>query len=260
MAIYTFTSGIESESVGQYSNELLSSLANRTIGSFTLRTARGLFGFVSSDERRTYAYYPALADIYSEIDYGSIINIHAQALDQGSITDATATQEDYGRIIYVTTQESFGFVKVVSEASWKATNSYEGTGTAFTFGNQTAPGRYAHITDGKVRCSGTADSAFSPVVNGRGGPLLHGNSTIGITAITTGGGSLFTLSNVTEDRSYDYPATEGSLDISGEAYTIRQRAYETEGTLFNFSSATEKSIFSYAGSGTLFGFNNLEEA
>ena len=419
MAIYTFTSGIESESVGQYSNFVLSSLATRTIGSFTKRIARGLFGFVSSDERRTYAYHPAVIDLYTEIDFGNILNTPQPATatdtvqvdnlnatltntilsdtgtgigltggfnigrhirfnstnkprtvefnlpnninssltfevirgndtnggedpdtvaeslnleyydgsswisidtvaayndatfntlksveitipvvartagtqfrliqldhsgdgwdhwgltsvtysyqyipttDYGSLTNRNATQVDYGRIIYVTNVESFGFVKVVSEASWKATNSYLGTGTAFTFGNQTAPGRYAHITDGKVRCSGTADSTFSPTTKSGGGLSLRGNSAIGITAITTGGGSLFALSNATEGKSYDYPATEGSLDIFGEVYTTNTRTYDTEGTLFNFSSAIEISVFSYRGSGTLFGFNNLEEA
>ena len=148
MAIYTFTSGIESESVGQYSNDLLSSLALRTIGSFTKRTARGLFGFISSDERRTYAYYPSAIDPYTEIDYGLISSVFTKVLDQGTLTDKNATQVDYGHIIYVTNVESFGFIKVLNEASWKATNSYEGTGTAFTFGNQTAPGRYSHIVDG----------------------------------------------------------------------------------------------------------------
>ena len=213
MAIYTFTSGIESESVGQYSSELLSSLANRTIGSFTLKTARGLFGFISSDERRTYAYHPAVINIYTEIDYGSINSVHAQALDQGSLTNRNATQVDYGRIIYVTNVESFGFVKVVNEASWKATNSYLGTGTAFTFGNQTAPGRYAHIADGKVRCSGTADSAFSPASESRGGLSLRGNSAIGITAITSGSGQIFSSGLKSESRTKVYPLGEEILDL-----------------------------------------------
>ena len=429
MAIYTFTSGIESESVGQYSNYLLSSLALRTIGSFTQRTARGLFGFISSDEKRTYAYHPAVIDLYTEIDYGSISSVFTKVLDQGTLTDKNATQVDYGRIIYVTNVESFGFIKVLNEASWKATNSYEGTGTAFTFGNQTAPGRYAHITDGKVRCSGTADSAFSPATESRGGLSLRGNSQIGITAITSGSGQIFSGGLKSESRTKVYPLGEEILDlvitpdelanynrnltnvsitnggngtssnggfdigrhyrfsggnsgvdryvwfqvdvsnyeyidfevirgnssnggelpdsyysenlyfqywtgstwstigftlasdsnfdklktyaitisqtvrntnggyvyiravqfnhsgngidnwglrdvslrvsadtrktlfdIIGDAYVLRQHAYDTEGTLFNFSSVTEKSVFSYQGSGNLFGFNNLEEA
>ena len=123
MAVFSFTSGIESQSVGQYSNFTLSSLATKQIQSFTLKTARGLFGFITSDESRTYSYEPSIIDVYNELDYGSIASIHTQAIDQGSIADRNATFEDYGRIYYVTNVESFGFVKLVSEASWKATNS-----------------------------------------------------------------------------------------------------------------------------------------
>ena len=56
----------------------------------------------------TYTYTPTLTTI-----------------NLGSITDLNATIEDRGRVVYVTNVESFGFVKVVSEASWKATNTYE---------------------------------------------------------------------------------------------------------------------------------------
>ena len=148
---YSYTSGLVSERINQYTNSTLISIGQRTIGSFTFYSDNPLFDFNNAEECRTYVYYPEVIDLYTEVDYGLITSAHTQSLDQGSITDRNATQVDYGRIIYVTTQESFGFVKVVSEASWKATNSYLGTGTAFTFGNQTAPGRYAHIVDGKVR-------------------------------------------------------------------------------------------------------------
>ena len=93
MAVYTFTSGIESESVGQYTNYLLSSLAVRTIGSFTKRTARGLFEFISSEERRTYAYYPAVVDLYTEIDFGNILYTPqpVTATDTVQVDDLNAT-------------------------------------------------------------------------------------------------------------------------------------------------------------------------
>ena len=92
-AVYTFTSGIESESVGQYTNYLLSSLATRTIGSFTKRTARGLFEFISSEERRTYAYYPAVVDLYTEIDFGNILYTPQPviATDTVQVDDLNAT-------------------------------------------------------------------------------------------------------------------------------------------------------------------------
>ena len=430
MAIYTFTSGIESQAVGQYSNFTLSSLANRTIGSFTLRTARGLFGFITSDERRTYSYHPAVIDRYTEIDFGSILytpqpvtttqtilpdeilnspydgvlsntllsnsgtgtgstggfnigrhirfnstsapryiqfsvpddiqselsievirgtdsnggedpdttseNLNLQystdgitwnfistvvayndtsfntlntvtipipsaaraagtqfriiqtnhsgfnwdhygvtsvtydyqytpvipSNDYGSITDATATQVDHGRIYYVTNVESFGFVKVVSEASWKATNSYEGTGTAFTFGKQTAPARYGYISDGKVRCSGTADSAFSPATESRGGLSLRGNTAVGISIGNIIFGKIFS-GGITSYATTDVYLSEDLKTLfttTGAATDIHTRAYEASGTLFNFSGVIEKSVYDYVGSGRLFGFNNLEEA
>tara|TARA_B100000902_G_scaffold378409_1_gene411633 strand:+ start:2838 stop:9035 length:6198 start_codon:yes stop_codon:yes gene_type:complete len=427
MAIYTFTSGIESESVGQYSNFILSSLATRTIGSFTVRTARGLFGFISSEESVSYCYEPSVIDRYIELDYGLITVNNTTSINNGNITNRNATQVDYGRIIYVTNVESFGFVKVVSEASWKATQAYQGSGNIGLFGKEQSPAFYNYITDGKVRCSGNADPAFSPATESRGGLSLHGNSPIGITAITTGGGQIFSGGLKSESRTKVYPlgeeildlvitpddlanynrnivnvsitnggngtssnggfnigrhyrfsggnsgvdryvwfqvdvsnyesidfevirgnssnggeipdsnehlyfqywtgstwSTIGSVlasdssfdklktysitpsqtvrntnggyvyiraaqlnhsgggvdnwglrnvslrvsadtrktlfDIIGDAYVLRQHAYDTEGNLFNFSSATERSVFSYQGSGTLFGFNNLEEA
>ena len=471
--VYEYTSGLVSERLNQYSNTPLITIGQRTIGSFTFYSDNPLFDFNNAEERRTYAYHPEVIDLYTEVDYGFLVNINAltcvpasgtitqnttvngcvkvppgstltvapgatytvypqilqptTTLDYGSITDRNATQADYGRIIYVSNVESFGFVKIVSEASWKATNSYLGTGTAFTFGKQTAPGRYSHIVDGKVRLSGNADPSFSPATESRGGLSLHGNSPIGITAITTGGGQIFSGGLKSESRTKVYPlgeeildlvitpdelvnynrnitnvsitnggngtssnggfnigrhyrfsggnsgvdryvwfqvdvsnyesidfevirgnwynggerpdsnehlyfqywtgsawSTIGSIlasdssfdklktysitpsqtvrntnggyvyiravqfnhngggvdnwglrnvslrvsadtrktlfDVIGDAYVLRQHAYDTEGTLFNFSSATERSVFSYQGSGTLFGFNNLEEA
>ena len=71
--------------------------------------------------------------------------------DYGNISDANATTVDHGRVIYVTTVEPFGFNKILDAASWKATNTYEGSGIAFTFGRQTSPAVYGYIVDGKVK-------------------------------------------------------------------------------------------------------------
>jgi len=112
--VYSFTSGITSEAVGLYTNFTLSSLASRQIGSFTQNTGSAIFSFLGGGERRTYVYEPSVIDLYNELDYG-FIGVAAQAsIDQGSIADANATYEDYGRIYYVTNVESFGFVKIIS--------------------------------------------------------------------------------------------------------------------------------------------------
>ena len=251
MAVFSFTSGIESQTVGQYSSFVLSSLATRQIQSFTKADARGLFGFISSEESVSYCYEPSVIDRYFELDYGLITTNHTASIDNGSITEKNRTLEDYGRIYYVTNVESFGFVKIVDGASWKATQAYQGSGNLGLFGKEQSPAFYNWITDGKVRIFGKSDPAFSPVVNGRGGPSVHGDSAIGITAITSGSGNLFTLSSVTERNTYDYPATEGSLGLSGDAYLLRQHAYDTEGTLFALAGGDERKLFQYYGSGTI---------
>lgn len=111
MAVFSFISGIESQTVGQYSSFTLSSLATRQIQSFTKADARGLFGFISSEESVSYCYEPSIIDRYVELDYGLITVNHTASIDSGSITEKNRTLEDYGRIYYVTNVESFGFVK-----------------------------------------------------------------------------------------------------------------------------------------------------
>ena len=251
MAVFSFISGIESQTVGQYSSFVLNVLATRQIQSFTKADARGLFGFISSEESVSYCYEPSIIDRYVELDYGLITVNHTASINNGSITEKNRTLEDYGRIYYVTNVESFGFVKLVDGASWKATQAYQGSGNLGLFGKEQSPAFYNWITDGKVRIFGKSDPAFSPVVNGRGGPSVHGDSAIGITAITSGSGNLFTLSSVTERNTYDYPATEGSLGLSGDAYLLRQHAYDTEGTLFALAGGDERKLFQYYGSGTI---------
>ena len=213
MAVFSFISGIESQTVGQYSSFTLSSLATRQIQSFTKADARGLFGFISSEESVSYCYEPSIIDRYVELDYGLITVNHTASIDSGSITEKNRTLEDYGRIYYVTNVESFGFVKLVDGASWKATQAYQGSGNLGLFGKEQSPAFYNWITDGKVRIFGKSDPAFSPVVNGRGGPSVHGDSAIGITAITSGSGHLFSNGLKSESRTKVYPLGEEILDL-----------------------------------------------
>jgi len=311
MAVYTYISGLESDAVGLYANELLSSLATRTIGSFTRNTASGLFAFISSQERRTYVYEPSLIDLYNELDFGFIIDVTSCVItpigtvvvstntiaptcavridigatvtinpnsiytvpvqtstpnifkNYGSITDSTATAEDYGRIYYVSNVESFGFVKFVSEASWKATQAWQGSGNIGLFGKESSPAFYNYITSNRLRgLEGSSSYVFSPALQSRGGLSLLGESQIGISLrIIIDASTLFSFSSLDEKKTFDYPATEGSLSILGGVSDVDTTfAYFAEGTLFNFSGLDEKASYDYQGSGRLFGFNNLEEA
>jgi len=311
MAVYTYISGLESDAVGLYANELLSSLATRTIGSFTKNTAAGLFAFISSQERRTYVYEPSLIDLYNELDFGFIIDVTSCVItpigtvvvstntiaptcavridigatvtinpssiytvpvqastpniykNWGSITDSTATAEDYGRIYYVSNIESFGFVKFVSEASWKATQAWQGSGNIGLFGKESSPAFYNYNTSNRLRgLEGSSSYVFSPALPSRGGLSLFGESPIGISLrIIIDASTLFSFSSLDEKKTFDYPATEGSLSILGGVSDVDTTfAYFAEGTLFNFSGLDEKASYDYQGSGRLFGFNNLEEA
>ena len=183
----------------------------------------------------TYTYTPTLPTI-----------------NLGSISDLNAKVEDRGRIVYVTTVEPFGFVKVVSEASWKATNTYEGTGIAFTFGRQTSPAVYGYIVDGKVKgLGGTSLGVFSGKHDGAGTTSILGQSPIGIGVGVFGSGSLFTIASA-DDAFLPTWTSRGYLGkITGAARDITLVHETGFGNLFTFSGGQQRATNAFAGSGGL---------
>ena len=171
--------------------------------------------------------------------------------DFGSITDLNATLEDYGRIVYVTNVESFGFAKTLNAASWKATSTYEGRGIAFTFGRQTSPAVYGYIVDGKVKgLDGTSLGVFSGKHDGAGTTSLLGQSPIGIGVGVFGSGNLFTIASA-DDAFLPTWTSRGYLGkITGAAKDIKQTITETGfGNLFSFSDGQQRSTNAFVGSG-----------
>ena len=122
----------------------------------------------NAKETKSYSYHPAIIDLYTEVDFGSITANATSTSNNGQVADLNATQVEYGRIIHVTDLESFGFSKTLNAASWKATSAWVGEGNLISFGKQTSPAVYGTITDGKVKLSGTADVDYSPAIDGRG--------------------------------------------------------------------------------------------
>ena len=183
----------------------------------------------------TYTYTPTL----------STINL-------GSITDLNATIEDRGRVVYVTNVESFGFVKVISEASWKATNTYEGRGIAFTFGRQTSPAVYGYIVDGKVKgLGGTSLGVFSGKHDGAGTTSILGQSPIGIGVGIFGSGNLFTIASA-DDAFLPTWTSRGYISkITGAARDITLVHETGFGNLFTFSGGQQRATNAFAGSGGL---------
>ena len=180
--------------------------------------------------------------------------------DYGNISDANATTVDHGRVIYVTTVEPFGFNKILDAASWKATNTYEGSGIAFTFGRQTSPAVYGYIVDGKVKgLGGTSLGVFSGKHEGAGTTSILGQSPVGIGVGIHGSGSLFSISNAEESNAYDYISSSGIISIAGIAQEESVSAYSGIGTLFEFNNARILSTNSYVGSGTIKLRSNNEE-
>ena len=101
-------------------------------------------------------------------------------------------------------------------------------------------------------------SSILPKTSDWGGYLSAGNSAIGIGLGHHGSGVLFSLSNASERKIYDYPATVGGLTLNGRCEDKFTDDFWRN--LFTLQTAVERNVFSYVGSGVLFGFDNLEES
>ena len=251
ICVYSYEAGNESETVQQHGASTLLFLGPRRISSFqTVKGKRtGLFRFTSAEESRTWVYYPGLDLVYTEIDWGSITANAGTTSDHGLVTKLTATPVDYGRIIYVTTQEAFGFKKVIGEAQARATNAWEGQGRLVSFGRQTSPAIYGWITDGKVRIQGTADVDFAPAYKGRGFLPLQGNSGIVFTPNWNGSGTLRKFSGSAETITFNPDEKQLLFSFTGEHSISKSDAYYGSGVLKNFASVEADKVFAYEGSG-----------
>ena len=207
--------------------------------------------FNNAEESKSYSYHPAILDLYTEVDFGSITQNATSTSNNGLVADLNATQVEYGRIIHVTDLESFGFSKTLNAASWKATSAWVGEGNLISFGKQTSPAVYGTITDGKVRLSGTADVDYSPAIDGRGILPLQGNSVIGIAAAIEGFGSLRKFSGSSESLTVNPDERQMLFSFTGEVGEKNTEHYYGSGTFNNFSNAEEDKVFAWNGSGEI---------
>ena len=210
-----------------------------------IRSASGGLGSFS------YSYHPAIIDLYTEVDFGSITANATTVSNNGLVANLNATQVEYGRIIHVTDLESFGFSKTLNEASWKATSAWVGQGNLISFGRQTSPAVYGIITDGKVRLSGTADVDYSPAIDGRGILPLQGNSIIGIAAAITGSGSFRKFTGTSYSLTVNPDEKQMLFSFTGEVGEKNTEHYYGSGTFNNFSNVEEDKVFAWNGSGEI---------
>ena len=208
--------------------------------------------FNNAEETKTYSYHPAIIDLYTEVDFGSITANATTVSNNGQVADLNATLVDYGRIYYVTNVESFGFSKTLDAASWKACSAWVGEGNLISFGKQTSPAVYGIITDGKVKLSGAADVNYSPASDGRGILPLQGTLTIEFAAAIAGSGHLSTLSGAAISFTGNPEETQILFSVIGERISEKITTdYVGDGTLFNLSNVITRRSYDHVGSGTI---------
>jgi hypothetical protein len=211
-----------------------------------------LLFFNNAEETKTYSYHPAIIDLYTEVDFGSITANATTVSNNGQVADLNATLVDYGRIYYVTNVESFGFSKTLNAASWKACSAWVGEGNLISFGKQTSPAVYGIITDGKVKLSGAADVDYSPATYGRGILPLQGTLTIEFASAIAGGGNLSTLSGAAISFTGNPEETQILFSVVGERISEKITTdYVGDGTLFNLSNVITRRSYDHVGSGTI---------
>ena len=210
-----------------------------------------LLFFNNAEETKTYSYHPAILDLYTEVDFGSITQNATSTSNNGLVADLNATQVEYGRIIHVGNLESFGFNKTLNEASWKATSAWVGEGRLISFGNQSSPAIYGAITDGKVRLSGTADVDYSPAIDGRGILPLQGDSVIGFAAGITGSGTLKKFTGTSESITVNPDEKQMLFSFLGVVIEKDVNVYNGSGSIKNLSTVEIDKSYAWNGSGTI---------
>ena len=252
ICIYSYESGVVSDTVGLHGPSTVLALGNRTIGSFTsVRDHQSLFRFNNADESRTYVYDANVVDEWYELDYGLITNSHTITEDHGNITDLDqVTRHDYGYIWRLRTERAFGFVKKVGEAQARATNAWVGEGKITIFSKQKGLNVYGWIVDGKVRCTGTAGEEYSPAHKGQGNLLLSGKSFESFDpAGEQLGGTLFAFSGAAESLTVNPQERQMLFSFTGEGHHSNTDIASGSGNLFSFGGLSESTLISELGRG-----------
>ena len=252
ICIYSYESGVVSDTVGLHGPSTIVDLGNRTIGSFTsVRDHQSLFRFNNADESRTYVYDANVVDEWYELDYGLITNSHTITEDHGNITDLDqVTRHDYGYIWRLRTERAFGFVKTVGEAQARATNAWVGEGKITIFSKQKGLNVYGWIVDGKVRCTGTADEEYSPAHKGQGNLRLFGKSLEAFDpAGEQLGGTLFAFSGAAESLTFNPQERQMLFSFTGEGHHSNTDIASGSGNLFSFGGLSESTLVSELGRG-----------
>ena len=185
------------------------------------------------------------------LDFGTI-------LTDGEQTPSTVGL-DWGHILTNQTDYPFGLFPISGTAKQVFTPNFVGSGTLFSFGNgrgRTKPRWIAYVNIGIF---GALKTNFSLLHKGSGSLFSVNNAEDNRTYAYNGSGALYAFSGASEAFGANPPEDTAILPLQGEARVAFSPNWIAEGTVKTEGAAVERQTDHYKGSGTLFNFETVVE-
>lgn len=185
------------------------------------------------------------------LDFGTI-------LTDGEQTPSTVGL-DWGHILTNQTDYPFGLFPISGTAKQVFTPNFVGSGTLFSFGNgrgRTKPRWIAYVNIGIF---GASKTNFSLLHKGSGSLFSVNNAEDNRTYAYNGSGALYAFSGASEAFGANPPEDTAILPLQGEARVAFSPNWIAEGTVKTEGAAVERQTDHYKGSGTLFNFETVVE-
>ena len=216
---------------------------------------------IFSGERHSYSWNPSSIEPFIEIDYGlnSLALTPTAFVDGGSVRDTEAVEvDDWGRIIYTDTNFPFGELRPVSNTTWTVVHAWVGTGTVFERGDTYYRLVAPYIVTGTLHVTGNTVTHWVPSIKTDGLFGIQSLTDIAFSKQELGSGNLFNIGNGFSLRSRAYE-TQGVIEVSGNADVAFQPNWVGSGTVEVDGSAPILRTFGYEASGTLPALNSKDE-
>ena len=266
--VYEYKTGqFVSYPIDSYANDGVDSYANEVIERFGYddpslpgKLHNVIFRFNNKD-LRTYSWNPSSIEPFIEIDYGlnSLALTPTAFVDGGSVRDTEAVEvDDWGRIIYADTNFPFGTLRPVSNTTWTVVHAWVGTGTVFERGDTYYRLVAPYIVTGTLHVTGNTVTHWVPSIKTDGLFGIQSLTDIAFSKQELGSGNLFNIGNGFSLRSRAYE-TQGVIEVSGDAGVAFQPNWVGSGTVEVDGSAPILRTFGYEASGTLPALNSKDE-
>ena len=255
-----------------------------------------LFGISSTEEKVVWDYNNSSIDYFTYENFGSVaespiesITIQSIAnetiqsraneriidlvvsgstsgafLDFGTIlTDGEQTPStvglDWGEILTNQTDYPFGLFPISGTAKQVFTPNFVGSGGLFAFVNGRGRTKPRWIAFVNIGIFGASKTNFSLLHKGSGSLFSVNNAEDKRTYAYNGSGALYAFSGASEAVGANPPESTAILPLQGEARVAFSPNWISEGTVKTEGTAVEKQTDHYKGSGTLFNFETAVE-